>query len=128
MMKIFSAIFLLAALVVCSTEAFSPTKIRKQISGLTKDNFDATLKELEPFLTKEAGATMYSKSMRRIAVKAKAFGTTLPTDFAKEAKATEKRREKQKAFIQAKEEEAAAAAAAAEQEAEAPAEEAASAE
>ncbi|KAG7356201.1 hypothetical protein IV203_000887 [Nitzschia inconspicua] len=129
MMKIFSAIFLLAALVVCSTEAFSPTKIRKQISGLTKDNFDSTLKELEPFLTKEAGATMYSKSMRRIAVKAKAVGATLPTDFAKEAKATEKRREKQKAFIQAKEEEAAAAAAAAaEQEAEAPAEEAASAE
>ncbi|KAL3906039.1 MAG: hypothetical protein SGILL_009439, partial [Bacillariaceae sp.] len=72
------------------------------------DNFDSTLKEIEPFLTKEAGATFYAKSMRRIAVKAGAVGATMPTDYAKEAKATEKRREKQKAFIESKIEESAA--------------------
>ena len=53
--------------------------------------------------------------MRRIAVKANAVGASMPTDYAKEAKATLKRREKQKAFIESKIEEAAA-----EEEAEAP--------
>lgn len=109
-MKPFIAALLFVAVAV-STDAFSATTVRKQISGLTKDNFDSTLKEIEPFLTKEAGASFYAKSMKRIAFKANAVGATLPTDFAKEAKATEKRRAKQKAFIEAKIEEAAAAAA-----------------
>ena len=123
-MKVFSSLLMVVALVV-STEASSVTTVRNQISGLSKENFDSTLKEIEPFLTKEAGATFYSKSMRRIAVKAKAVGATVPTDYAKEAKATEKRREKQNAFIAAKEEEVAAAAEAEATEEEAPAEEAA---
>jgi hypothetical protein len=122
MMKIIRALLLVVALVV-STEALSPAAVRKQIAGLTKENFDSSLKDIEPFLTKEAGATFYAKSMNRIAVKAKAMGASLPTDYAKEAKATAKRREKQNAFIQTKIEEAAAAAAEA-AEAEAPAEEA----
>ena len=52
---------------------------------------------------------MYAKSMRRIAVQAKALGVEMPTDYAKDAKATAKRREKQNAFIQMKEEERLAA-------------------
>jgi hypothetical protein len=106
MMKVLTAILLVAALFV-STEGFSQTTVRKQIAGLTKDNFDSTLKEIEPFLTKEAGATFYAKSMKRISVKASAVGASVPTDYAKEAKATQKRREKQKAFIESKMEEAA---------------------
>lgn len=107
MMNLLSVIFLVAALFV-STEGFSQTAVRKQISSLTNDNFDSTLKEIEPYLTKEAGATFYAKSMKRIAVKANAVGASVPTDYAKEAKATQKRREKQKAFIESKIEEAAA--------------------
>jgi hypothetical protein len=130
MMKIVNAIILVVALIVASTEALTTAAVRKQISKLTKDNFSSTLTEIEPFLTKEAGASFYAKSMRRISVKANAVGATLPTDYAKEAKATEKRREKQKVFIEAKiaaaaEAEAAAAEAAA---AEAAAAEAAAAE
>jgi uncharacterized membrane protein YqiK len=41
--------------------------------------------------------------MKRISVKAKALGVDVPADFAKAAKATEKRRAKQDEFIQAKE-------------------------
>mmetsp|Transcript_3334 Transcript_3334/g.6261 ORF Transcript_3334/g.6261 Transcript_3334/m.6261 type:complete len:152 (+) Transcript_3334:99-554(+) len=134
-MRVF-AVFLLAVLATIGyTEGFSPSfqrvtsssqlylstaapeatkvsqsDIRKQISGLSADNFDSTLKEIEPFLVNEAGATFYAKSMRRIATKAKALSKSLPADYAKEAKATQKRREKQKAFIEAKIAEAASAA------------------
>ncbi len=99
--------------------------VKKQIDGLTKDNFSSTLSEIEPFLLNDAGTTIYNKSMNRISVKAKALGVDVPAGFAKAAKATEKRRAKQDEFIQVKEaarleaEAAAAAAAAAETEAEA---------
>lgn len=76
--------------------------------------------EIEPFLLNEAGITIYKKSIRRISNKAKAFGVDVPSDYAKAAKATEKRRTKQDEFIQAKEAErleAEAEAAAAEAEA-----------
>ncbi len=90
--------------------ALSATKIqdaKKTISVLTKDNFEASLAEVEPFLLNDAGATIYKKSMRRIQTSAKSFGVEVPADFAKEAKATQKRREKQDAFIQQKVAEAA---------------------
>ena len=66
--------------------------------------------------------------MRRIARNAKNLGVDMPTDYAKEAKATEQRRQKQDAFIKAKLEELAAASESEEPEAEieAPAEEEAS--
>ena len=104
--------------------------IRKSLSKLDKDNFSATLAMIEPFLLNEAGATTYTKTMRRLARDAKAIGVEVPSGFAKEAKATAKQREKQNAFVQAKieaaaaavEEAAAAAAAAAEEAAAAAAE------
>ena len=140
-MKVISAIIIGAS--IASTSAFVPaitkpsqqstqlnivTKgkaapVRKAISSLTKDNFDATLTEIEPFLTKEAGVTIYNKSMKRIAVKANSLGVSIPDGWAKDAKCTQKRREKQDAYCKAKTEEAAATAADAAAEAEAPAEE-----
>eukprot|EP00571_Detonula_confervacea_P015479 CAMPEP_0172306586 /NCGR_PEP_ID=MMETSP1058-20130122/7633_1 /TAXON_ID=83371 /ORGANISM="Detonula confervacea, Strain CCMP 353" /LENGTH=163 /DNA_ID=CAMNT_0013018523 /DNA_START=79 /DNA_END=570 /DNA_ORIENTATION=+ len=126
---------LVAAASVASTSAFMPatkapqstqlkiaTKgltgpVRKSIAGITKDNFSATLAEIEPFLTKEAGVTLYNKSLRRIATKAKDLGVEVPANYAKDAKCTEKRREKQNAYCVAKTEEAAAAAAEAAEEA-----------
>ena len=83
--------------------------VRKSISNLDASNFGATLSEIEPFLLNEAGATVYAKSMRRIAVKANALGVEMPADYAKLAKATEKKRAKQDAFIAQKEEERLAA-------------------
>ena len=83
--------------------------VRKMISKLDKDNFSATLSEIEPFLLNEAGSSVYSKSMRRIGVSAAALGVEVPADYAKAAKATQKRREKQDAFIAMKEEERLAA-------------------
>ena len=85
--------------------------VRNEIDSLTKDNFDATLKVIEPFLTNTAGASFHRKSMRRISRIAKVTGATVPATFAKEAKATEKRRAKQDTFIAGKEEAAAAPAA-----------------
>ena len=79
--------------------------VRKSISNLTAENFSSTLSTIEPFLLNEAGSTIYAKSMKRIGVRAKFLGVEVPADFAKEAKATSKRREKQNAFIQVKEEE-----------------------
>lgn len=119
-----------------STQLYVKTKgttqpVKKAIKSLTADNFSSTLSEIEPFLTKEAGVTIYSKSMRRIAAKAKGLGVEVPEGYAKDAKCTEKRRAKQDAYCQVKAEEAAAAAeeaaaaAAEEAAAEAPAEEAA---
>ena len=77
--------------------------MKRQIDGLTKDNFSSTLGEIEPFLLNDAGMTIYKKSLKRIATKAKLLGVEVPADFAKAAKATEKRRTKQDEFIQAKE-------------------------
>merc|ERR1712087_527324 len=98
-------------------------EVRKAISSLTKDNFSETLTKIEPFLTNDAGTTVYAKSMKRIAVQAKQLGTEVPTGYALDAVSTQKRRAKQDAFIKVKEEERlaveaeAAAAAAAEEEA-----------
>mmetsp|Transcript_3188 Transcript_3188/g.3601 ORF Transcript_3188/g.3601 Transcript_3188/m.3601 type:complete len:167 (+) Transcript_3188:138-638(+) len=102
--------------------------IRKEIAGLTKDNFDATLQKIEPFLLTDAGATFHTKCMKRLQRNAKVLGATVPTTFAKEAKATEKRRMKQKAFIEAKELEAADAAGEVDTDAGAPEDDAAAAE
>lgn len=98
--------------------------VRKSVRKVTKDNLSGVLSEIEPFLLSNAGSSFYAKTMSRLAVKAKAFGTELPSGFAKTAKATQKRREKQDAFVKAKIAEAEeAAAAAAEADAEAPASE-----
>ena len=103
--------------------------VRKAVANVNKDNFSKTLEELESFLTNEAGATVYSKSIRRLNVQAQALGLEMPEGYAKEAKATQKKREKQNAFIQTKEEERLAAEAeAAEASAEEETEEAAPAE
>ena len=116
----FLQIILLVVGIVGLAEGFStaaPEKkvdkaaIRKQIDGLTSSNFDSTLKDIEGYLTKDAGVSFYAKSMRRITTKAKALKVSVPADYAKDAKATEKRREKQKAFIEAKQAAAAEAAA-----------------
>lgn len=100
------------------------SEVKKSINTATKDNFSTVLTEIEPFLTKEAGNSIYKKSMSRLATKAKLLGTTMPEGYAKEAKCTEKKREKQDAYCKAKAEEAAEAAAAEAPEEEAPAEEA----
>lgn len=84
--------------------------VKKAIDNLTAENFDGTLSEIEPFLINDAGITLYTKSMRRIGVKANFLGATVPEGYAKEAFCTAKRRAKQDAFIQAKEAEAADAA------------------
>lgn len=94
-----------ASTVLCATKA----EVRKDIASITADNFSDTLKKLEPFLTEEAGSTMYAKSMRRIARAGKALNKDVPEGYAKEAKCTEKKRSKQDAFIQTKEEERIAA-------------------
>jgi len=99
--------------------------VRQTVHDLTADNFATSLSTIEPFLLNEAGSTMYGKSMRRIAVRAKALGVEVPEGYAKEAKATAKKRAKQDEFIQAKIEEAASASATEEEDAESSAEEAA---
>jgi hypothetical protein len=105
-------------------------QVKKSINTATKDNFSSVLTEIETFLTKEAGNSVYKKSMNRLKSKAKGLGATMPEGYAKDAKCTQKKREKQDAYCKAKTEEAEAAAAeaaeaaAAEAEAEAPAEEA----
>jgi hypothetical protein len=93
---------------------------RKAIGTMTKENFSETLTKVEPFLVNDAGATFYSKSIKRITVKAKSLGTEVPAGYAAASKATLKKREKQDAFIATKEE----AKAAAEEEAKAAEEEA----
>jgi hypothetical protein len=101
----------LAATEAATEKKVGVTSIREQIRGLTKDNFDSVLKDVEPFLLNEAGVTFYAKSMRRIAGQAKEFGVSVPADFAKDAKCSKKRRERQDAFVQVKIAEAADAAA-----------------
>jgi len=106
-------------------------EVRKAISSLTKDNFEESLSKVEGFLTNEAGATFYAKSMKRIGVKAKAAGVEVPAGYALEAVATTKARASKAAHEEAKAAaaaEAAEAAAAAEAEAEPEAEEAPAAE
>ena len=103
----------------------SLTKIqttKKVISNLDSSNFESSLAEIEPYLLNDAGASIYKKSLRRIGTAATRLGVSVPADYAKDAKATQKRREKQDAFIQQKEAERLEAEAAA-AEAEAPAEE-----
>ena len=73
--------------------------VRKTIAKIDKSNFSATLSEIEPFLTQEAGASFYKKSMRRIGTKAKVLGVEVPAGYAFEAKANAKRREKQAAYV-----------------------------
>ena len=90
-----------------SSQLFVATKgkiapFRRALSSLSKENFTSTLSEVESFLTDEAGSTLYVKSMRRIAVKAKALGVDVPTNYAKDAKSTTKRRAKQDAYCSAK--------------------------
>ena len=101
----FSLAFLFALSLSGSTTAFSHAAVRKTIKHLTADNFSTSLEQMEPYLTKEAGRTLYTKSLKRLAHQAKQLGLELPTNYAKEAKCTEARRAKQDAFIQAKEEE-----------------------
>lgn len=136
--------FLVAAAAISGANAFAPSSagarssstalfasqmadVKTKIAGLTSDNFSSTLGEIEPFLTQEAGASIYKKSIRRINTAAKSLGVDVPAGFAKDAKATEKRRAKQDAYCKAKAEEAADADASEEEEApadeEAPAEE-----
>ena len=85
-------------------------EVKKSINTATKDNFSSVLTEIEPFLTKEAGSSIYKKSMNRLKSKAKMFGAAMPEAYAKDAKCTEKKREKQDAYCKAKAEETAAAA------------------
>jgi hypothetical protein len=96
--------------------------VRKAVAKITSDNFSSTLAEIEPFLLKEAGISFHTKVLRKIGNQAKSVGATMPENYAKEAKATAKRREKQDAFVKGKIEEAAEAAAAAAEAPEAPAE------
>lgn len=117
----FRNLFVIALIIACAN-ALSVSSVRKTIDGASKENFSAVTAEVEPFLLNDAGVTFYSKSLRRLNTKAKAFGLELPENYAKAAKCTEARRAKQDAFVKAKIEEAAEAAAEAAEE-EAPAEE-----
>lgn len=114
----FRNLFLIALIVACANALSTTTTVRKSIDTATKDNFAAVTAEVEPFLLEQAGVSFYSKSVRRLNNKAKAFGIELPAEYAKAAKCTEARRAKQDAFVKAKITEAAEAA-----EEEAPAEE-----
>ena len=113
------------ALIIACANALTTTSVRKSINSITKDTFATVTAEVEPFLLNDAGVTFYNKSIRRISNKAKSFGIELSPEFGKAAKATEKRREKQNAFVQVKITEAADAAAALAEEAAAAAEAAA---
>lgn len=95
--------FLFQALFIALVSGLSPiANVRRAIDRANKDNFATVAKEVEAFLLVESGTTFYNKSMKRLSHKAKAFGIDLPTTYAKAAKATEKRRTKQDAFIQSK--------------------------
>ena len=94
-----------------ATTSMNHAAVRKLVSNLDASNFSDTLSQIEPYLLNEAGITFYTKTIRRIGAQAKTLGVEVPEKYAFEAKATQKRREKQDAFIQVKIEEAAAAAA-----------------
>ena len=112
-MKVATTLAAIFTVAVTGAHAFSveaPTTmsigtVRKSISDMTAENFSSTLSTIEPFLLNDAGSTIYAKSMKRINVRAKFLGVEVPANYAKDAKATAKRREKQNAFIQVKEEE-----------------------
>jgi hypothetical protein len=89
--------------VTCVSGLSSIATVRRAIDRVNKENFTTVAKEVEPFLLAEAGTTFYAKSMKRLSSRAKAFGIDMPETFAKDAKATEKRRLKQDAFIKSKE-------------------------
>jgi len=82
---------------------------RKKLKSFTAENFSQTLSDIEPFLLNDAGSSLYTKSMSRIATQANFLGQKVPEGYAKDAAATEKRRAKQDAFIKMKEEERIAA-------------------
>jgi hypothetical protein len=50
---------------------------------------------MEAFLKDEAGSELYSKSVRRIGVRAKALGIKVPLNYAREARANAKARARQ---------------------------------
>mmetsp|Transcript_19189 Transcript_19189/g.24899 ORF Transcript_19189/g.24899 Transcript_19189/m.24899 type:complete len:127 (+) Transcript_19189:162-542(+) len=85
---------------------YSREKLTKVMRGLNKENFD-TIYEWEPWLSENAGATLYAKTMRRLEHKAKSYGIELKPNFLAEAKATAKRREKKAEYEKAKAEAAA---------------------
>eukprot|EP00977_Amphora_coffeiformis_P005038 scaffold1067_cov150-Amphora_coffeaeformis.AAC.1 len=97
-----------------SWPAFEPSglsvnDVKKTISRMNKDNFNESLTKIESYLVNEAGQTFYNKCVRRVQQQAKDLGTTVPVDYVKQARCNAGRREKQNAFIQAKEEERLAA-------------------
>jgi hypothetical protein len=97
-------IHLLVLLSVTCVSGLSPiATVRRAIDRVDKENFASVTKEVEPFLLAKAGTTFYAKSMKRLSTRAKAFGIDMPETYAKHAKATEKRRSKQDAFIKSKE-------------------------
>uniref|UniRef100_A0A7S0C0V4 RxLR effector protein n=1 Tax=Proboscia inermis TaxID=420281 RepID=A0A7S0C0V4_9STRA len=102
--------------------------VKSALKKLSKENFSETLTTIEPYMLNDAGSTFYRKTMKRLAVQAKHFGTSIPNKYAYDAATTEKARTKQNEFIAKKEEERkqaeeeAAAAAVAEAEAAAAAE------
>lgn len=99
-----SRIILLILFSVTCVSGLSPiATVRRAIDRVNKENFASVTKEVEPFLLAEAGTTFYTKSMKRLGTRAKAFGIDMPETYAKHAKATEKRRSKQDAFIKSKE-------------------------
>jgi len=99
-----------------SAAATTVQEVKKTINNMNKENFSASIAEIEPFLLNDAGITVYTKAMKKVKGAAKALGIELSADYAKASKSTETRRGKQDAFIQKKEaerveaEEAAAAA------------------
>jgi len=94
---------------VSSSNGLSMKEARRVIRKISAESFKTSLNTLEPFLLDNAGASMYAKSLKRIAYKAKEFNLEVPQGYARDAKATAKRREKQDAFFKAKKEEVLAA-------------------
>jgi len=102
-----------AAPAASTSSGLTMNDVRTTIRNLTAENFASSLDKIEPFLLHEAGSSIYSKSIKRIAVKANLLGVQVPADYALDAKATSKRREKQNEFVKTKEEDARAVAEAA---------------
>jgi hypothetical protein len=81
--------------------AMSSKQVRSTLNELTADNFSASLATLEPFLLNDAGSTQYTKTLKRIQARAKGVGAAVPSGYAKEAKATTKKRAQQVEYIAA---------------------------
>lgn len=88
----------------------SKSKLQQVVKGLTKETFE-TIYEHEAWIEANAGRTLLAKTVSRLQHKAKAFGVDLRPDFAAGARCTEKRREKQDAYVKGKIEAVAAASA-----------------